>query len=125
MTPDGHDAATSVEQKAHLRHYLKEARESMLWKLDGLAEPNTDMWATADESRHYLVGLYQRVWRHTDTTIEELDLESPGFVPWWPGGSTTLYRVLVHVVAEVHRHAGHAEAWWDAHRKRVEHAASA
>ena len=48
------------------------------------AETNADMWATADESREYIVGLYHRVWAHADATIEALDLDTPGHVPWWP-----------------------------------------
>jgi hypothetical protein len=32
-------------------------------------------------------------------------------VPWWPEdrNTPTLHRILVHVVAETHRHAGHAD----------------
>ncbi|MGA4507231.1 DinB family protein [Propionibacteriaceae bacterium G1746] len=72
--------------------------------------PNADFWATADESREYIVDLYQRVAAHCDATIEALDLDSPGHVPWWGDrADTTLYHLLVHLVAEVQRHAGHAD----------------
>src|SRR5687768_5076059 len=37
--------------------------EPMPWYEDG-AEPNADMWATADETREDIVGLYRRVWAH-------------------------------------------------------------
>jgi hypothetical protein len=113
------------------------------------AEPNADMWATAEESRAQLVGLYQRAWAHADATIAALPLEAAGHVPWWPAHrrETTLHRVLVHMIAEAHRHAGHADllrelidgaagmlpqhgnlpdvdaAWWDGYRARVEQAA--
>jgi hypothetical protein len=32
-------------------------------------------------------------------------------VPWWPADrrNVTLHGVLVHVIAETHRHAGHAD----------------
>jgi uncharacterized damage-inducible protein DinB len=75
------------------------------------AEPNSDMWATAGESREQIVGLYQRVWTHADATIEALELDAVGNVPWWPEDrrEATLHRVLVHVIAETHRHAGHAD----------------
>ena len=43
--------------------------EPLPWFDDG-AEPNADMWATADESREDIVGLYQRAWAHSDATIE-------------------------------------------------------
>ena len=70
-----------------------------------------DLWATADESREEIVGLYRRVWVHSDATIEALDLDAPGRVPWWgPGGEeVTLHHILVHMIAETHRHAGHAD----------------
>ena len=34
--------------------------EPLPWMVDD-AEPNADMWATADESREYIVDLYRRV----------------------------------------------------------------
>ncbi len=113
------------------------------------AEPNADLWATPDESREEIVGLYHRAWTHSDATIEALDLEAVGHVPWWPEGRDrpTLHRVLVHMIAETHRHAGHADivrelidgsaghraeadnmapgdaAWWEEYCARVEAAA--
>lgn len=108
---------------------------------------NSDMWATADESREYIVGLYRRVCAHADSTIEELALDATGHVPWWERGRVTLGRILVHVTTETHRHAGHADivrelidgaaglradndnmmpgdrAWWAHHHDRVERAA--
>lgn len=73
--------------------------------------PGTDLWATADESREFIIATYQRAGRHADATIEALDLETTGFVPWWPADhpNPTLHRVLVHVIAEVQRHVGHAD----------------
>ena len=70
-----------------------------------------DLWATADESRDQIVGLYRRVWVHSDATIEALDLDATGHVPWWPPEhhEVTLHRILVHMIAETHRHAGHAD----------------
>ena len=84
--------------------------ESMPWFSDD-AEPNEDMWATADEAREEIVALYRRVWAHADVTIAELELTAVGRVPWWPAehASTTLHRILVHVIAETNRHAGHAD----------------
>src|SRR5260370_1664083 len=43
-----------------------------------------DLWATPDESRTQIVELYRRVWAHSDATIEALDLDATGQVPWWP-----------------------------------------
>ncbi len=74
------------------------------------AEPNADMWATPDESRDDIVALYQRAAVHSDATIETLNLDSPGHVPWWGlDGDVTLDRMLIHVATETHRHAGQAD----------------
>jgi len=84
--------------------------EPMPW-WDDDAEANADLWATADESRDELVELYRRVWAHSDATIEALALDATGEVPWWPEDrrAVTLHRILVHVIAETNRHAGHAD----------------
>jgi uncharacterized damage-inducible protein DinB len=113
------------------------------------AKPDSDMWATADESREEIVGLYQRVWEHSDSTIAALPLDAIGHVPWWPmeRREVTLHRILVHVITDTQRHAGHADilreqldgsvgylkgndnmtpgdqARWENHRRRLERAA--
>ncbi|MCG7524992.1 DinB family protein [Streptomyces sp. OfavH-34-F] len=71
----------------------------------------SDMWATGDESRDQIVDSYRRAWEHSDATIDELPLDAPGHVPWWPEphSSTTLFAVLVHLLGETNRHAGHAD----------------
>lgn len=74
------------------------------------AEPNADMWATAHESREEIIGLYHRAWAHSDATIEALALDAIGHVPWWGDRSeVTLHLILVHMIAETDRHAGHAD----------------
>ena len=72
-------------------------------------EPNSDMWASSEESPADVVGLYHRAWALTDATVAELPLEAEGRVPWWSVPEVTLHKVLVHVIAETHRHAGHAD----------------
>ena len=110
------------------------------------AEPNADMWATAEESRQDVVDLYHRVWAHSDVTITTQPLDTLGHVPWWPDerSEVTLQTIVVHMIAETNRHAGHAdvvrelvdgtvglradngnlperdEAWWTAYRQRLE-----
>jgi hypothetical protein len=78
---------------------------------DDDAEINADMWATAEESREEIITLYQRAAAHADATIEALSLDSPGRVPWWPPEreQVTLHQIMVHVTAEIARHAGHAD----------------
>lgn len=187
--------------KADLLRYLQDARDALLWKLEGLseydirrpftptgtnllglvkhvtgvelayfgdtfgrpyfdaeppqwwytedAESNADMWATADESREQIVGLYRQAWEHTNSTIETLALDTIGHVPWWPEEQreVTLHHVAVRVIADTHRHAGHAdvlrelmdgsvgwlqgkenvpsgdEEWWKEYRSRLEQVA--
>jgi len=122
--------------------------EPLPWFDEG-AEPNADMWATADQSREEIVGLYHRAWAHSDATIAALGLDATGHVPWWPEGRSepTLHQILVHMIAETDRHAGHADiarelidgaaglradndnlapgdrAWWESYRARLERAA--
>lgn len=189
---------TATDPTTDLLRYLQNAREAVLWKLDGLseydvrrpltptgtnllglvkhlvaveadylgavfgrpfgepvpwgdpdAEPNTDMWATAEESRAHIVGLYRRVWAHGDATVAELGPDAVGRVPWWPRerAEVTVRLVLVHMIAETDRHAGHADVvrelidgaaglsagndnlpdadreWWEGYRGRLESAA--
>ena len=187
------------DPKADLRRYLQEARDALLWKLEGLseydarrpltrtgtnllglvkhvagielgylgdtfgrpsgesqswladdAEPNADMWAGADESRAEIVALYRRAWAYSDATIDALALDTIGQVPWWSAErkEVTLHHMLVRVIADTQRHAGHADIvrelidgtvglrpggnsslptdddeWWRQYRDRVQRAA--
>jgi len=187
---------TDDDPKQTLHRYLRQAREAMVWKLDGLseydvrrpltptctnllglvkhlsiveawyfgktfdrpfaedlpwwdegAEEQIDMWVTAGETRAEIVDRYRRVRLHADVTINDLPADAPGNVPWWPRPDVTLNTMLVHVLAETNRHAGHADilreqldgsvgmrsdnsnvaehgaAWWDDLRGRIEEAA--
>ncbi|MBW5420785.1 DUF664 domain-containing protein [Streptomyces sp. BG9H] len=187
---------TVTDFRTDLRVYLQDARDALLWKLEGLseydirrpltptgtnllglvkhvtsaealyfgatfgrpfeapplwitggAEANADLWATADETREQIVGLYRKVWAHSDATIKSLELDAVGRIPGNERHEMTLHRILVHMIAETTRHAGHADvvrelidgttglrkeddnmakgsaAWWEEHRARVEHAA--
>jgi len=74
-------------------------------------EPNADMWATEDESSEYVVGLLDIAAAEAAATIDALELDSPGHVPWWgpERADVTLHTILVHTLAELNRHAGHAD----------------
>src|SRR5699024_1735830 len=131
--------------------FARPYEDGLPWMANGGTD-NGDMWATADESWEFIVGLYQRAWGHADATIEALDLDAPGRrppgpdaradrtcefvagpsqrawrhagpasdamdlhaagrVPWWPDGraDVTLQAIMVHMLAEAQRHAGHAD----------------
>lgn len=154
MTPTGTNLlglvkhAAGVEMGYFGEVFGRPSDEPWPWFDEG-AEPNADMWATPDESRDDIVGLYRRTWIHADATIDELPLDAIGSVPWWPEDrrQVTLHRILVHVVTDIDRHAGHADIirelidgaaglregnsnlppaeqdWWVGYRDRLEHAA--
>ena len=71
----------------------------------------SDLWATEDETRDQIIGFYRRTWEYSDATINELPLDAPGHVPWWtePYPNTNLFAIMVHVLGESIRHAGHAD----------------
>ena len=106
-----------------------------------------DMWATEHESRVEIVDRYRRMWAHSDATIAALEIDAPGHVRWWPRPDVKLFNILVHVLNETNRHAGHADivrelidgaaglrdgntnmpegdqAWWEDYRSQLERAA--
>lgn len=69
----------------------------------------SDLWATPDETREQIIDFYQRAWKHADATIEDLPIDAPGHVPWWSRPDVTLFGVMIHVLQEITRHAGHAD----------------
>jgi len=151
LTPTGTNLLGLVKHVASTEAgYLGEVfgrpfTEPLPW-MSAAAEPNADMWATAAESREDIVGLYRRVWVHSDATISELSLDTPGRVGWWSAdrNQVPLHQVLMHLNAETERHAGHADivrelidgtagwrvqnsnlptddqAWWTRYRARLE-----
>lgn len=80
-------------------------------------DPQADWFARADETKDGLIELYRRVGAFADQTIELLPLDAPGRVPWWQPGAqeVTLQRVIVHVIYDLARHAGHADIMREQH----------
>ena len=72
-------------------------------------DPQADWYATEQESSAHLVDLYQRVQEFADETIGALPLEAIGHVAHWGGAEVTLHEVLIHEIADLQRHAGHAD----------------
>ena len=116
------------------------------WDAD--AEDNADMWATEEETRAEIVDRYRSVWVHADATIDALAIDAPGYVPWWRD-DVMLFNIMVHMLSDTTRHAGHADilreqldgavgvnaksaalderdsAFWEARRATIEQAARA
>jgi hypothetical protein len=116
---------------------------------DDEAAADTDLWVTAEETREQIIGFYRRVWEHADATIDTLAIDAPGHVPWWPRPDVKLFNILVHILTETNRHAGHADilreqldgavgtdaqsstlaeygaAYWENHCAKIEQAARA
>jgi uncharacterized damage-inducible protein DinB len=155
MTPTGTNALGLLKHLSYVEMgyfgvtFGRPVAEAQPW-IDDEVELNADMWATAEESREEILALYRRAWAVTDATIEALPLDAEGEVPWWRPETrrVTLHQVLVHVIAETHRHAGHADIvrelvdgaaglrvgvdnlppgvdadWWAGYRDRLEAAA--
>jgi hypothetical protein len=144
--------------KNYLHHELREVREALVWKLDGLFEydvrrPLTatgtnllglvkhkacsdarylgevfgrpfpgpiarwndvgawenELWVTEHETRADILDLYWSVGEHTDATIDALPVDAPGHVPWWPSPDVMLFNIMIHILNETNRHAGHAD----------------
>lgn len=74
-------------------------------------DPQADWYLTEDESADAMVASYRDVWAFADETIESRPLDAPGRVPWWPEerADVTLHQVMVHVIVDLARHAGHAD----------------
>ena len=153
------------DPEAALTHYLQEARDAILWKLDGVGErdlrlprtptgtnllgivrhvanveigyfgptfgkawphpdaalfvadddydsdPQADWWVPAEISAAEVVDFYREVMAFSDATIADLPLDATGSVPWWPEErrEVSLARIIVHVISDTTRHAGHAD----------------
>lgn len=74
------------------------------------SDPQADWYATESESASDVIDLFRRVSAFADTTIEALDIDAPGSVPWWgPGNEVTLGQIMIHVLIDLARHAGQAD----------------
>jgi hypothetical protein len=155
MTPTGTNLLGMVKHVGGIvSGYLGEVfgrpiSEPPPWFASDMDEPNGDMWARPEETSAAIIDFYRRAWAHADATVEALDLDASGTVPWWPAehADVTLHQMIVLVIAETSRHTGHAdiirelidgtaglrpdfsgvpeddEAWWADYRERLEQAA--
>jgi Protein of unknown function (DUF664) len=117
MTPTGTNLLGLVKHVAGVElGYLgdcvgRPAPVALPWVDDGSIWDGADMWASAAESRETITDLYRTAWRHSDESVLQLGLDAPATVSWWPAErrDTTLGSLLVRVVDETARHAGHAD----------------
>lgn len=117
LTPSGANLLGLVKHLAGVEFgYLgdsvgRQAPSRLPWNEDGSVWDGADMWATPDQSRDYLLGLYRTAWQHSDESIATLPLDHPAAPAWWPAEKrgTTFGHLLVRTTAETAQHAGHAE----------------
>lgn len=102
-----HCASVELE---YFSHCLGRESGITVPEVDLDTDPNGDLYAGADESAEELVDLYRRVGDYVDATLAELPFDTPAHVPWWgEQADTTVGRLVVHVLVDVARHAGHAD----------------
>jgi uncharacterized damage-inducible protein DinB len=117
LTPTGTNLLGLVKHTASVslgyfgETFGRDHGQPLPWFDDEDAQENADLWATAAESREQIVALYEASAREADATIDALDLDSPGRVPWWhpERADVTLQQILVHMIAETAHHAGQAD----------------
>ncbi|MBT2586591.1 DinB family protein [Arthrobacter sp. ISL-95] len=116
MTPTGTNLLGLVKHVASVEldyfgvTFGRPSGRDMPWLADD-AQPDSDMWVPATESREEILELHHFSAKHSEETIESLPLDAPGVVPWWSEEkkNVTLHQILVHMCVETARHAGHAD----------------
>ncbi|MEV0980767.1 DinB family protein [Streptomyces sp. NPDC049915] len=68
-----------------------------------------DMYASDDETAEQIIAFYGRARTAADRTLAELPLEAVGRPAWHEGREVSLRWVLVHMIEETARHAGHMD----------------
>jgi uncharacterized damage-inducible protein DinB len=69
--------------------------------------PDADLRIRPDETTEEVLAFYGRARAAADRAIDELEVEDTGTA--WFGEAVTLRWVLIHMVEETARHAGHAD----------------
>jgi uncharacterized damage-inducible protein DinB len=70
-------------------------------------DPDADLRVRPDESTEDMLALYARARAAADKAIEEVELEQTGTA--WFGDAVTMRWVLIHMIEETARHAGHVD----------------
>ena len=116
MTPTGTNLLGLVKHVASVqldyfgKVFGRPSGRELPWLADD-AEPDSDLWVAAGETPESVIELHHFSAAHSDATIDELPLDAPGVVPWWPEErrNVTLHRILVHMLSETSQHLGHAD----------------
>lgn len=92
--------------KEYLHNELRELREAMLWKLDGLREYDARRPLTPTGTN--LLGLVKHlsIWE----SITALAIDSPGHVPWWPRHDNAFWEARYAQIEPAARAAGPTRA---------------
>ena len=70
-------------------------------------DPDSDMRARPDETTEDILAFYGRARAAADQAIAELDVEDTGTA--WFGDAVSMRWVLIHMIEETARHAGHVD----------------
>ncbi|MEA2451511.1 MAG: hypothetical protein QOG04_221 [Actinomycetota bacterium] len=70
-------------------------------------DPEADLRVTPDESTQDILDFYARARAAADAVINEVDLDHEG--KSWAGVTVSMRWVLLHMIEETARHAGHAD----------------
>jgi uncharacterized damage-inducible protein DinB len=79
----------------------------LLPSIDYDLDEDSDMRAAEGEATQEIVDYYQRARAAADEAIDEIDLDTVGTA--WDGNEVSMRWVLIHMVEEVARHAGHMD----------------
>jgi len=71
------------------------------------ADPEADMRAAPHETTADILGYYRRARTAADQVIDELDVDDLGTA--WSGDTVSMRWVLIHMIEETARHAGHMD----------------
>jgi uncharacterized damage-inducible protein DinB len=73
-------------------------------------DAQADFLPPSDMTLADAVEIYRETTAAADAVLDELELDSPAVVPWWVNHRhTSVERLVVHMIAESHRHAGHLD----------------
>jgi uncharacterized damage-inducible protein DinB len=109
MTPSGTNLLGLVKHLAAVEygwfcHTFGRTTEQLPFDED---DENADLRVTPEETTADIVAFYSRARAAADQVIDELDVDDVGTA--WFGNTVSLRWVLIHMIEETARHAGHMD----------------